>query len=366
MSVIATTEGNPLVLAGDARSRGRGQAQSPAADPVRVRAATAENVERARADGLIDAAASDYLAAQRAFHLQHDPAGMVELAGIAEGFGIAEDDLFAHLHLGTLRDLGDGAALAGDGCSAWAIADGPDGPLVVKNRDFTGTHLGIQTVSLHSGPDVATGAMLCVGSLGSPGAYSSGINARGLALADTQVSVTLHRVGWLRYFLMTRLLATCATVAEALDLVGRVPHAGGGTLVLADALGAVAAVELDAAGPEMVTSPLVWRTNHYVLPACAQHTLFPQGDRIAGNSGQRYRYLASQLPGGAWYVGRAVQLMRTHADTAPGAAPICQHGEGNRDSETLSSSVYSCTLRQLTFSEGRPCAGRWLKYRMPT
>ncbi|MBL6431104.1 MAG: hypothetical protein HPM95_07335 [Alphaproteobacteria bacterium] len=56
----------------------------------------------------------------------------------------------------------------------------------------------------HSGPDIATGSMLCVGSLGSPGAYSSGMNARGLMLADTQIGARTHRVGWLRYFLMTR------------------------------------------------------------------------------------------------------------------------------------------------------------------
>jgi isopenicillin-N N-acyltransferase like protein len=365
MTDIAPVEGHPLVLSGDPQSRGRGQAQSAGADPSRVRAATIGRVDQARANGLVDAAARDYLAAQHSFHAEHDPAGLAELAGIAENFAIDAEDLFVHLHLGTLRDLGDGAVLEGDGCSAWAIGDGPDGPLVVKNRDYTGTHLGIQTVSVHSGPDVTTGAMLCVGSLGSPGAYSSGINARGLALADTQVSVTLHKVGWLRYFLMTRLLATCSSVAEALDFIRRVPHAGGGTLVLADASGAVAAVELDAAGPEIVTGPLLWRTNHYTLPGCANHTL-PAGDRIAGSSEQRYQYLAGRLPDGVWDAGAAARLMQTHPDTEPGAAPLCQHGDGDRDSETLSSSVYSCTLRTLTFSEGRPCAGRWLKYRTPT
>src|SRR5690606_1665169 len=247
MSDFAPTVGRPLVLAGDPQSRGRGQAHSAIADPSRVRAATIGRVEEARAGGLLDAEARDYLAAQRAFHLEHAPAGMAELSGVAEGSRLDADDLFVHQHLGTLRDLHDGARLMGDGCSAWAVPDGPDGPLVVKNRDYTGTHLGIQNVSLHSGPDVTTGAMLCVGSLGSPGAYSSGINVKGFALADTQVSVRLHRVGWLRYFLMTRLLATCGSVDEALDFISGVPHAGGGTLVLADASGAIAAVELGAA-----------------------------------------------------------------------------------------------------------------------
>lgn len=366
MTAFTPADGVPLALVGDARTRGRGQAGA-GADPDRVRTATIGRVETARNDGVVDAQARDYLEAQRAFHEEHDPAGMAELAGIAEGFGLDFSELFTHLHLGTLRDLRDGANLPdGDGCSAWAVPDGPDGPLVVKNRDFSGTHLGIQTVSLHTGPDVATGAMLCVGSLGSPGAYSSGINAAGLALADTQVSVNRHRVGWLRYFLMTRLLATCASVEEALAFIGGVPHAGGGTLVLADASGAIAAVELGAAGPGVVgDGPVAFRTNHYVGSELAGDTLFPFGDLVVGNSKARFDYLAGRLPGRDWSIAGAAELMRTHPDSAPGAAPLCQHAEGG-DSETLSSSIYSCRLRSLTFSEGRPCAGRWLRYRIPT
>jgi len=366
MTGFAPLDAAPFVLSGNAEARGRGQAASAAADPARVRAATLGRVESAQADGVLDAAARAYLAAQRAFHEAHDPAGMAELAGIAGGFGLDPEALFAHLHLGTLRDLsGGGDPVEEDGCSAWAVPAGPDGPMVVKNRDYSGVHLGIQQVALHSGPDIATGAMLCVGSLGSPGAYSSGINAAGLALADTQVAVATHRVGWLRYFLMTRLLATCATVDEALDFIRRVPHAGGGTLILADVGGAVAAVELGAAGPQVATGPVVWRTNHYVLPGLEGETLYPFGDLVVGNSAARFDYLRDRLPGHPWDGPAAAQLMRTHAGSAPNAAPLCQHGEGG-DSETLSSSIYSCTLRTLTFSEGRPCAGHWLKYRIPT
>ncbi|MEZ5884063.1 MAG: carcinine hydrolase/isopenicillin-N N-acyltransferase family protein [Paracoccaceae bacterium] len=100
---------------------------------------------------------------------------------------------------------------------------------------------------------------------------------RGLALADTQVAVRHHRVGWLRYFLMTRILARCGTVAEALALIRACPHAGGGTLVLADAQGATAAVELGAAGPQVVQGGLALRTNHYVTQALAGDTLLPAG-----------------------------------------------------------------------------------------
>lgn len=343
-----------LTLSGPAFARGQGQGQGGAAPVEQVREATLGRVAKARADGLIDAAALEYVAAQRQFHEAVDPEGLAELDGIAQGFGFDRDALFLHLHLGTLRDLKGGAQLT-DGCSAWAVADGPDGPLVVKNRDFSGTHRGIQTLARHEGPDVLTGAMLCLGSLGSPGAYSSGINARGFALADTQVAVRSHRVGWLRYFLMGRLLARCATVAEALALIRAHPHAGGGTLVMADASGATAAVELGAAGPQISTGTLSMRTNHFVTPTLAGDTLPPSNDLIAGNSRDRLGFLATTLPGRDWDCAAAQALMATHPEAG---APICQH-HGARDTATIASTVYACAARSVLVCPQNPCSGDW-------
>ncbi|MDT8858083.1 C45 family peptidase [Paracoccaceae bacterium Fryx2] len=346
----------PLHLVGSPYGRGRGQGNGALA--AKVRLATVGRVAIARAEGLLDAAALDYLAAQRAWHDLHDPEGMSELLGSAEAFGLPEPDLFCHLHLGTLRDLKGGAAMI-DGCSAWAAAEGPDGPLVVKNRDTSGLHLGIQSLSRHQGPDVTMGAMICLGSLGSPGAYSSGLNARGFALADTQVPVATHRVGWLRYFLMTRLLARCATVAEALAMIRNAPHAGGGTLVMADAGGALAAVELGAGTVTVAQAPdAVWRTNHYTTPALAADTLRPRDDTIADTSQARFDWLAATLPRRRWDAAGAARLMATHAADAPGAGPICQHAD-QQDGGTISSVVYSCKLRKVDICEGNPCTGTW-------
>ncbi|SMH38432.1 C45 family peptidase [Maritimibacter sp. HL-12] len=360
---IGPRDASPLVLAGTPEARGRGQAQGRRAEAARVREATVGRVALAREEGLLDQSALAYLAAQRAFHEAHDPSGMAELSGIAEAFELPLDALFVHLHLGTLRDFTGGAVLE-DGCSAWAVSDGPEGPLAVKNRDYSGAHLGIQHVARHSGPDVKTGSWLAVGSLGSPGAYSSGMNACGLAVVDTQVSVRTHRVGWLRYFLMSRLLSKCADVAEALDFIRGVSHAGGGTLVLADKGGAVAAVELGARETVSVTDAPVWRTNHYVSPELAADTLAPGDDRIAQNSRDRFRYLGEKLPHQDWNTPTAARLMATHPDTEEAAAPLCQHAAGEA-SQTLSTAIYSCRLGVLTFSEGNPCAGRWLRYSLP-
>lgn len=334
----------------------RGRGQEGTAFAIMVRQATVAQVERARADGLIDAEALTYLTAQRQFHEAHDPEGLAELAGVADAFALSKTDLFAHLHLGTLRDMKGGAVLL-DGCSAWAVPGGPEGPLVVKNRDFSGLHLGIQCVLRHAGPDIATGQVLSLGSLGSLAAWSSGINSAGLAVADTQVAVNRHRVGWLRYFLLPRLLARARTVAEALAVMRSLPHAGGGTLVLADRDGATAAVELSATGPVIAKGGLQWRTNHYTTPATRGETLGPDGDRIAGNSHRRFEYLGQVLPDRSWTHDAAKALMSTHP--GPNAAPLCQHADGTEGAETISSVIYSCSVSGMEISEGTPCLGRW-------
>ncbi|HSG36681.1 MAG TPA: C45 family peptidase [Paracoccaceae bacterium] len=349
---------DPMILSGGAWARGHGQSADSFADVARVREATIGRVQTARAEGLIDAHAEVYLRDQALFHAANDPSGMAELQGIADGFGLPDNDLFAHLHLGTLRDLKLGAKLDGDGCSAWAVSDGPDGPIVVKNRDYSGLHLGIQRLTSHRGPDIKTGELICLGSLGSPAAYSSGINAKGLALADTQVSVAGHGVGWLRYFLMTRVLAISATVAEAVKFIKSVPHAGGGTLILADATGAVAAVELASRKVNIEQSALVWRTNHFVSEDLASETLLPESDKIAGNSADRFAYLGRRLPDLTPGIPQSIELMKSHRDAALGSAPLCQH-DVSEASQTLSTAIYSCSLRSMAFSQGNPCTGQW-------
>ncbi len=358
MSFEGFPAADPLILSGDAWPRGHGQAADRLADREQVRQATIGRIRTARSEGLIDASAEDYLREQALFHAANDPFGMAELQGIADGFVLPIDDLFAHLHLGTLRDLKLGAKLDGDGCSAWAVGDGPDGPIVVKNRDYSGLHLGIQRLTRHTGPDIRTGELICLGSLGSPAAYSSGINAKGLALADTQVSVGSHGVGWLRYFLMTRTLAKCATVSDALKFIKSVPHAGGGTLILADASGEVAAVELASRRVTIEQRALVWRTNHFVSDKLAPETLLPESDKIAGNSADRFAYLGRKLPDLTPGIPQAIELMKSHRDATLGSAPLCQHDD-TEASQTLSTAVYSCRLRSMAFSQGNPCTGQW-------
>lgn len=356
MRADATPPAEPVVLTGDARARGRAQAGAGAA-PGEVRAAMAARLAEAREAGLMTEGALAYVDRQRVFSEAHCPEAMAEIAGIAEAFGLSVEDVFLHQHLGTLKDLAGGAALSEDGCSAWAVADGPDGPLVVKNRDFSGHHAAIQRIFRHEGPDLPQGPLLCLGSLGSPGAYSSGMNAAGLAVVDTQVGVRTHAVGWQRYFLMTRILSRCASVDEALALIRALPHAGGGTLVMADALGTVAAVELGAGAVATEESPLVCRTNHFTSTALAHETLTDGASRIDDSSAKRRAHLEAELPGRVWNVGAAAALMAQHFEEC--GAPVCQHAGAAAGARTIASTVY-CPRSGLVYAcLEAPCTGPW-------
>ncbi|MFC3166282.1 C45 family autoproteolytic acyltransferase/hydolase [Ciceribacter thiooxidans] len=353
----------PVLLSGSPCERGRAQAARAGVSESQVRTAVLGRVEEARAAGLIDADGLRYVEAQRAFLTANDPDTMAELAGIAEGFGVPEDDLFVHQHLTVLRDLKTGAHIDTDGCSTWAVGDSEDGPLVVKNRDFSGSHLGVQRVFLHEGPDIATGRMICVGSAGSPGAYSSGINAAGLALVDNHVGTNHHGVGWLRYFAMTRILATCRTVDEAISFIAARPHAGGGNLILADRSGATAAIELGTGSSGIEKGAASWRTNHFVTANMADCNLLEHGDRIDDNSSIRFDFLSRMVPNRRWSVEAAAALMATHAEDGAGMAPLCQHPDHD-GSQTISSVIYRCDKASLHFLEGNPCSGEWQLFEM--
>ncbi len=229
----------PHFLLGNAKQRGEQQAGISPALNQEVRNVIAARLEGSR-DVLAQPTAREFLAAQWEFSEKSALTHLEEVHGLAKGYRVSPRDLFAYLHLSTL----DAGNQANDGCSVIAIGNTQDGPLLAKNRDFGGRHQRLQRVMLHKDPSRPQDWCMFVTSLGSPGAYSSGINGHGLAVGDTHVGYSKPGVGWLRYFLMTEILWNVSTVAAALELISSVPHVGGGALVLADRAGCLASVEL--------------------------------------------------------------------------------------------------------------------------
>lgn len=327
-------------------ARGLSQADHPAA--AQARPAFLARVARLRGEGL---AQPDFLAAQEAFHRAQAPEQMAELDGIAQGFAVDFADLWLHLHAGTLSDL-KGAARLEDGCSALAGGAGPDGPLLVKNRDLGGPVELVQVARRLAGGE--TGGLLVLGSLLAPAAYSSGMNGAGLAVADTHVAVNRHRVGWLRYLLMGHLLDHCRDVAQALEVIRTVPHCGGGTLELVDRAGATAAVELAATGPLVEAGPGPHgRANHYTGADTAAQNLAPRGPEHAASSRDRLARLRALAAKGPLTRARAMAGFATHGD-AQGEG-LCQHVL----SRTLSCAIWSPVQSCLDWTDGPPCITAW-------
>lgn len=345
-----------VILEGDARQRGRGQAQAAPDAIGAVRASVADRL-KANRDLMAEPRYRDYVDRTADFLVQQDPDGDAELSGIAEGFGIDRGDLFAFLHMAVVREISQS-----EGCSAFAYADPRHGAVVGKNRDLSGSRqLPLQRVFHQADPAWGGRRCLFVGSLGAPGAYSSGINSDGLALADTQIATRDHGVGLLRYSVMTRLLARCASVAEALAEVDRVVHAGGGSIVIADRSGAVAAVELGHShhAIEHKAAGSVAHTNHFVDPSMAASNL---GSDKGGpdSSSDRLSRLRT------WLAGTAVPaLASARAELAshdePGRNGLCRHG-GDTAPSTVSGALFTTAVPTLYFCHGSPCTAEWREY----
>lgn len=355
----------PLLLRGDAHARGAQQARLCPDQVEAVRRAVDSRM--AGQDRLLQAPdVVAFLAAQWDFARANDAPGLAETQGIAAGFGIDAETLFAYLHLNVIADMAqmrpDGAP-AGEGCTAWAARAPGGGAWVVKNRDYRGEHGALQRVFRHEDPAWSGRVVLCVGSLGSPGAFSSGINSDGLAVVDTQIGTRDHGVGWLRYFLMSYLLRSFGTVADALQQMAALPHAGGGSLVLGDASGAVAAVELGhrASAQEKPGSCWTVRTNHFTSEATAATMLAPTGDALSQSSPDRLRRVSGVLQAcqGAIDLPAIQSLMAGH-DQA-GAAGLCRHAVGD-SARTLSTAIYRTKIPSLVISHGPPCTGPWQCY----
>ena len=359
MIPAAVPTGTPVDLSGSPYERGHQQAERcpDMVDAVQraVALRTAESEMRLSRPGV-----RDLLEELRRFHDHHDPEIMEELRGIGAGFGIPAAQLFDYLMLSLVEDLGP----AGDGleeCTAFAAAAVGDGTIVAKNRDYRQEHAAIQRVFRHHDPDWGNREVLCVGSLGSPGNFSSGMNSDGFAVADTASRTHAHRVGRHRYFLLTRLVNRCATVAEALGEIAATPHAGGGILVLGDATGCVATVELGATEQAVEIRREGWlgRANHYVAELTAGL------NRRGGAAESRHRNSEGRLlvlrrhlgetPRGMTVEGAARILSYRGRN---GEEAICRKGGGDL-SETVSGSVYATAERRLWFASGNPSDGCW-------
>lgn len=308
------------------------------------------------------------------------------LAGLSEALGIETRQLHLYTLSSYLRDRWKAgqaepafAPSWEEGCTVWA-ASGPvtaDGrPLLVKNRDYHADHLPLQIIAAVAPSNGRR--YISVGSAGSPEVFSSGINERGLAVADTHVLSRDIGPGLPRFSLMRELLTHHDSVASALDYLRSVPHMGAGTLMLADASGALALCESGHRHCGYMLSngetPLV-NTNHFETPALAAQWIEDEPPPLRGNSRGRHRRVSAALQQrrGAVDLAWAQRMMAAHG---PPQEALCRHPLPGHEGDptvlgggTISSVIFlpagdaESETPAFWLTGGAPCQGGWMRWR---
>lgn len=242
------------------------------------------------------------------------------------------------------------------GCSVAARAG--QGPLLAKNRDFLLTHRPLQ--ALIAVQPTRGYPWLSVGSLGSPGVYSSGMNSAGLAVADTHVRTWDIGPGVPRFSLMQQVLERYADVPGAVAHLCRTPRIGAGTVTLADAEGRVACVELSHTRAAVrLPGRRAWLvvTNHFRHPRLCRLHCGGGGDN-GDEATSRARAARLQRARPATSAAAALRLLSSHS-RSPGC--LCRHIYGlDSGRATLSAVAYEPARRGALVRLGQPCqADTW-------
>lgn len=284
--------------------------------------------------------------------------------GQAESLGVDSDTLLRFCLASYLEDRLRAAEVVAEGCTAWA-ASGPwvarGETLLVKNRDQKFDLLGLQRLA-YARP--AHGyCYICLTTLGWPGLASSGINAAGLAVADTHVRSTDVGPGLPRWWAMMTILEQFVNVEEALDYLKSIPRLGNGNLVLADSTGAIAVFEdaHERCGIRRPEGHYIVATNHFVTPdlreRCLLKDIGKKGDTLA-----RKERMEQALAEARGFVSPSwARVMMCAVD---GIGALCWQNE-KRDEGTISTAILSPSRRTIWARHGRLWHGAYRRFICP-
>lgn len=316
-----------------------------------------------RLDGLVGTGGLNTVAMEQVRHVWREKARstLAMIEGISEALGIANERLYQYAVASYLEDLMF-ARMQPDGCTVWAAArDATHGgmPLLVKNRDYFDGHIPMRAIA-YAAPQPGY-RYIYVTSAGSPGVFSSGMNERGLAVADTHVRSRDIGPGLARYTLMMDLLEQQSNVRDAVSHLQSVTCMGAGNLVLVDAQGEMAVYEngYSRCGVVASTEDFVVATNHFVSAEMRDaHVLRASPRDSYDETRGRYTTVQSLLQQlrGMLEVKQAKQIASHHGTTA-----ICRHRPQN-ESDSISAAIYLPERRQLLFCNGWPCQGSYETY----
>lgn len=295
------------------------------------------------------------------------PDTLAMLHGLSEALELDWKDYFRYTIATYLMDRARKPHDGDQGCTTWAAAGEQvvnGAGLLVKNRDYWPDHQELQCLA-RIRPQRGF-AYLNLTSAGSPGVFSSGINAAGLAVADTHVASLDIGPGAPRYGLMMDILSQHDRVPSALDYLRTKTFMGNGTLILLDAAGEMAVVECAHTSPAVIRSyeDFLVSTNHYTTAHLDDQWLPRQpDDHLKGNSESRYARVQAALRSsrGRVDLAWAQALMRSHNGPLES---ICRHSKLDPLSVTISSAIYEPGTASLHLANGRPCRVQYQDYRV--
>jgi hypothetical protein len=300
----------------------------------------------------------------------HYPLQRARLAGIAEGAGVAERQLFVGPAVEAVLD--SVSYTTPGACTAIGVAGdraAGGGPLIAKNFDYPPAALPAYLVRV-SRPGDRRAASIDLTAAPLPGCHE-GVNEHGLAVAynyghlrgRAAARVTLTN-------LVQELLEECRTVGDAIDRLRRRPRRGSAILMLADAAGELASLEVAPDDVAVRRGDALVHANHAVtdqmvprdIPADARYSRWNiralRGRRVHESSEQRHRRAEALLAeAGAL---SAEDLRRALADHqgAPSDVTLCRHGPYY---STTAAVVLAPRQRAMDVLLGSPCAGAWTR-----
>src|SRR3954447_1179174 len=185
---------------------------------------------------------------ERAFRT-YAPALWEEIGGVAEGLHIPMEQAVACFG-------NDGLRMPTGGCSA-VMSGGVYG----RNYDFRPRGYEARFALLQ-----ARGSYASIGGSHQLTGRLDGMNEHGLAIGLHLVKVRPRSPGLNSALLVRRVLDSCATAAEAIDLLRRLPHAMQYNYSLLDAGGVAAVVEASPGAVAVRTGGWLACTNHFLSP----------------------------------------------------------------------------------------------------
>jgi len=182
---------------------------------------------------------------ERAFRM-YAPSLWEEIGGIAEGLGIPMERAVTYFGNGGMR-------MPTGGCSA-VMSNGVYG----RNYDFRVRQYDARFTLVQASGSYASigGSHMLTGRL-------DGMNERGLSIGLHLIRAKPAAPGLLSIMLVRRVLDSCATTAEAIDLLRRLPHAMKYNYSLLDAGGTAAVVEAGAGAVAVRIGDWLACTNHF-------------------------------------------------------------------------------------------------------